>query len=460
MHTQHIRSVLISLAIALCTIGGAVSVTYAQGEVGSAATASAIASISYPIAELGSCKNQQDCMKYCDDGAHMSACVAFAEKQGLLTGEDLRRSKLVAEKIASKQTPGACTTQAECETYCNGNVEHLNECVAFGEELGVIGKDDLAEVKKIAQALKEGAKMPGSCKSKSACETYCAVGAHIEECLAFAEKSGILPPDRLAEARKIAPFMKAGETPGKCDSKASCEAYCTADENFAECLGFAEKVGFVSGEDAAVARKTGGKGPGSCKSKEQCESYCNDEAHAAECLAFAKDNGLLSDEQKDLVENGMDQLKTALASLPDEARPQVTACLVAAAGSQEKWDRLLSKQDTPTKAIGDKIQGCFGKVSEIMQKAMSEKYGQQGAAGSPPSREEMMKNLPSNIPPEARAKIEEQIQAGGAGQGTGVVTPGAPGGAPTGPSCDMFANVPSCEYVPAGQGRDACLKCK
>lgn len=483
---KKIHYLLASSCIALGALGAFAPVALAQSAVDAANTAAATAAITYPITELGSCKDKKACRTYCDDSTHMQACVAFAETRGLLSGENLRVSKLVAEKIATKQTPGGCTNQASCEAYCNGNAEHLNACLAFGEQLGVIPKADLEEARKIAKALAKGAAMPGSCKTKGECQNYCAVGAHIDECLNFAEAAGMIPADQLAEARKVAPFLKSGDTPGKCTTKATCDAYCADSTHFDECLGFAEKAGFVSGDDAAMARKTGGKGPGSCKSKDQCEAYCNEESHATECATFAKEKGLLTAEQQQMMDTGMDRLKTGLDQIPAEARPEVLTCLQNAVGGAEKLDRLLAKQDTPTKAMGDKIQACFATVSAIMQKVMTEKYGKQGAgapgatgARSAPSREEMMKNLPSNIPPDVRAKIEQQIQEGSAGgQGaslpTGVVTPGVqrapdirplpPTGdsmeAASGPSCAAFASVPSCDYVPAGQARDLCVKCK
>jgi hypothetical protein len=476
MHTPTSRSIIAISAFVLALSGA--TVVFAQTGVPTIDASK----VSYPIAELGSCKNQSDCRAYCEQASHMQACVAYAEKQGLLTGEDLRVSKIVAEKIATKQTPGGCTSKQSCETYCAGNVVHLKECVAFGEELGVIPSSDLAEAKKIMSALEQGAQMPGGCKTKGECESYCAAGAHIDECLSFAEASGILSPEKLAEAKKVAPFLKSGETPGGCQSKDACEAYCADNSHFDQCLTFAQKAGFVSAEDAAIARKTGGVGPGGCKGKDACEAYCNDEAHAAECLAYAKEKGLLSAEDEKLVDNGIDQMKQALDAMPAEARTQVMGCLNTSIGNDEVA-RLLSKQDVPTKQMGDKIKACFANVADIIKRVMMEKAGagaggQSGTQG-PPSAEEVMKSIPDSVPTEMRTQIEQQIQqqiqgAGGqppAGMPSGSpggVPSGPPAGAPTGPSggqgsaqmCASFAAVPSCDYIPAGQARDLCVQCK
>jgi hypothetical protein len=451
-------------------VGAFATVSHAQTAQRAAGLAASAADITYPIAELGLCKDKEACKTYCDNSAHMSACVAFAEKQGLLKGEDLRVSKLVAEKVASKKTPGGCTDSKSCEAYCAGNVEHLNACLAFSDEIGMPQTPELAEARKIADALQKGAALPGTCKTKGECEQYCSVSAHIDECLNFAEASGILPAEELAQARKVAPFLRSGETPGKCTTKAECDAYCASDDHFEACLSFAEKVGFVSAEDAALAKKTGGKGPGSCTGKLQCEAYCNDESHAAECLAFARDKGLLSGKEQQLADTGIDQLKAGLENVPAEARAEVTTCLEQAVGGADKLSRILSKQDTPTRAMGDKFQGCFANIAGIMQKAMGDqgaRQGLQGPAAGARQVQEGERGAPS--PAEIQARIEQEMKSRPSGTpptgGMGGPVPapaGAQSGAPSASdaACAAFTSAPSCDYVPAGQARDLCVKCK
>ena len=46
------------------------------------------------------------------------------------------------------------------------------------------------------------------------------------------------------------PLMRSGETPGGCKSKDECEAFCQNPDNFGQCVAFAEKAGFISGERA------------------------------------------------------------------------------------------------------------------------------------------------------------------------------------------------------------------
>ncbi|MEK7201672.1 MAG: hypothetical protein AAB737_03495, partial [Patescibacteria group bacterium] len=131
-----------------------------------------------------------------------------------------------------------------------------------------------------------------NCSRKEACEQYCYAPSHLDECLAFAEKVGLISPDELADAKKVASFIKSGQTPGGCRRRAECEQYCSDVAHFEECVAFGEKAGLMSKEDAELARKVKGAGPGGCKSRDECEKFCRDPAHEQECLNFAKEHHL------------------------------------------------------------------------------------------------------------------------------------------------------------------------
>ncbi len=196
----------------------------------SIAYASTLEKISFPVTELGNCNNVEECKAYCNEPSHVSACIEFAQKNSLQYSE------------ASIVFP----------------ISELDGCSSFSE-----------------------------------CQKYCEDANNIEACLNYAERRNLLSSEKIAEARKVMPFLKAGTTPGKCKSEVECLAYCDIDAHFSECIGFAEKAGFVSSEDAAIARRVGGKGPGNCKRKEQCMQYCETEEHFSECISFAEQHGLI-----------------------------------------------------------------------------------------------------------------------------------------------------------------------
>jgi len=437
----------------------------------------------YPIKELGSCKNKTDCAKFCSVSDNMLACVNFGEKQGLLKGEELRISKVVAEKISKGETPGGCKDQTSCESFCKGKVENINQCISFAEELNILPKAELEQAKNVAKALKDGAKMPGGCTMKEDCEKYCTLGSHIDECLSFAEAANILSGEELKQAKAVAPFLKNGETPGKCQTKDTCNAYCKDDTHASECLDFAEKAGFISKSEAELAKKVGGSGPGGCKGSEECMTYCNDENHANECADFAISKGLVDEKTAELMKTGIDQMKQGLESLPTEIRAEVESCLESKIGA-DKFSKILNKEISPTQNQGESIQSCFAGIEAKVKAMMMQKAGSNGEGGGygapsgtgAPSKEEIMQNIPDNVPPEIRAQIEKQIESGSmpsapTGDSSsvapvpsmGVPTGGpvaAPGGQASQAECLVFMNVPSCSYVPEGTPRDICNKCK
>jgi len=374
--------------------------------------------VTFPIPELGGCKDVKACKAYCDIKSNMLACVNYAEGKDMISKEEATIAKRVLPKIQAKETPGNCDSRESCDSYCRENSDHIDECISFAEDLDVLSKDELAQAKKVAKALKEGAELPGGCKGKDSCENYCADTNHIDECLSFAEKSGIIPEAELVEAKKVSKFLKDGTTPGKCKTKEECMNYCASDNHFEECLNFAEKAGMAPKEELEMARKVGGKGPGGCKSGAECQSYCEDPAHAKECSQFAIDKGLVSEEEKKLIEEAPKQLAEGLKQVPDEFRPAVESCL------NETFNGKLSEVLVGSIGI-TKVQG--GKIGDCFQNAMSDKINEQikqstanfgegkyksplGEGGKAPNLEDIRKQIPDNVPPEARAQIEKQIE--------------------------------------------------
>jgi len=312
--------------------------------------------IIYPIAELGNCENEADCLAYCNEIEHLGECILFAEAHDLLTSEELEE----AEKFlaAGAIGPGGCTSHDSCDLYCN-DIANIDECLAFGEEHDLIPADELEEARKVAQALREGAVLPGGCTSKDSCEVYCSDEAHIEECILFAEAAGLIPADELEEVKKFLAFIKAGgQTPGGCVGERECEAYCEDENHFDECIEFAAAAGFIPPEELELIRKTGGRGPGGCK-RDECATYCNDPANQEECFAFAKEHGLISPEDLLHAREGFTHVQAGL----EQAPPEVRDCLKETIGEELLQKIETGESFTPSPDIGEKMRGCFNDFS-------------------------------------------------------------------------------------------------
>ncbi len=364
------------------------------------------ANIQYPIKELGDCENKKVCKAYCDKSEHVEVCLDFAEKNNLMSKNEITTAK---KFIASgSKGPGDCKGKDECETYCN-DIDHMDECVAFAEKNDMIPPEKLEEAKKIQAAIKRGVKPP-LCKNKKTCDTYCEAPDHMEECIAFgveagfiqgkeledsqkmlaALKKGVKPPpcrgkdecdkycqnpnnmevcmnfameagfmteEQKGESQKMLAALKKGIKPPPCRGKDECDKYCGQDEHFEECTNFAEAAGFMTAEQATMARKTGGKGPGDCKGKDECEAFCNNPDNQETCFNFAKENGLIPEEDLKRMEEGKQQFKESLNQAPSE----VLDCLNSSfsPGMMEKFKNGAAM---PPKEIGDQMRQCFEKV--------------------------------------------------------------------------------------------------
>lgn len=338
--------------------------------------------IQFPLKELGNCRSKVDCEEFCDQKENALICLEFAEKQGIMSKVEVERARKFFE-IKEEATPGGCATKGECELYCQ-NVNHFDECLAFGSKYGLLDKTEREKARKIADVLKQGSQTPGSCRSKKECMAYCAVPEHMEECLNFAQKAGLIPKDELEEAQRIMSLIIKGETPGQCKSKTECQAYCEVEANFNECLEFGRRAGFIKEEQYEIAKKTKGKGPGGCKGKEACESFCNNPDNQEICFNFAKDHGLISEAGLQRIKEGIAQIRISLKEAPTE----VIDCLKQSLGENIITD-IENGTFIPGSQIGDKIKACFESFKPQMRQKLKEFFDQE--------------------PPEVRACLKKKV---------------------------------------------------
>ncbi len=431
----------------------------------------AISGLQYPVQELGGCKSEADCKNYCDDTANSEKCLDYALQKGLMSAEEIQ----VARKFLTGNIkgPGGCTDKKSCENYCD-NIDNINVCVAFVEENNFLSSEELQEFKQVQSAIERGVKPP-PCKNKQECELYCEEPGNMKECIHFGREAGFLQGEELKDAQKMlqaiergltpppcrgrnscqqycsnpknmemcmdfaleAGFMtdqektdaqkmlnalKKGVKPLSCQGKEECDAYCSLDEHFEECLSFAEAADFMTTEEAFLARKTGGKGPGGCKGKEECEAFCQNPDNQEMCFNFAKEHGMIPAEEMRQAEEGMQQLRQNLGNMPSE----VTECLKNKI-SAEEFEKIQNG-GTPSEAIGEHMKSCFtgqgerqdrrqmplpsGVIPECQTPEECEKFRMMGGERI---RQEMMNpqgsQIPTGISPEEyQRQYEEQYK--------------------------------------------------
>jgi len=166
--------------------------------------------ISYPVVELGNCADQASCKAYCDKPANIDACLSFAEKNNLMSKEEIKVAKNF--KNTGMTGPGGCKGKNECSTYCNGP-DHMDECITFAEKNGMMSGSQLEEAKKVQGAIAKGIKPP-ACGGKDACNTYCSSSEHMAECVSFAEAAGIISKEEAEKIKSGGPGGKGGDRQG------------------------------------------------------------------------------------------------------------------------------------------------------------------------------------------------------------------------------------------------------
>ena len=145
----------------------------------------------------------------------------------------------------------------------------------------------------------------GGCESRASCEAYCSEESHTDACVAFGLAHGLFDEREAAVAQRV---VESGGGPGRCRSEQSCHAYCEEAAHADECVEFGVREGMIPPKEAAMVREVlKGGGPGGCKEKEQCEAYCTDGAHAEECFAFAQKHGLVKPEEAQMVREVMER---------------------------------------------------------------------------------------------------------------------------------------------------------
>ncbi len=208
-----------------------VSVAYAQN-------------ISFPVAELGNCTDKASCKVYCDTAGHEDSCLSFAQKQGLMSSSEVQQAK----KFVGETGPGGCKG-SECKTYCD-NADHTSACIDFATKKGFISSDEAERAKKFQKATETGG--PGGC-TREGCKQYCESRDHQDECFAFAQKNGLVPPEEIArheQGQKILDKIKTSGGPGGCTAEGECRSYCSNSTHVEECVAFATANGGMTSDEA------------------------------------------------------------------------------------------------------------------------------------------------------------------------------------------------------------------
>lgn len=271
---------------------------------------SAQSRLTYPVPDLGYCRDAKECFLYCEIPENKAACWSYgkytvgSDVLGVTTmSEDEKEVMRQKAKQYSITFPiadlGNCSGPQECRDFCEqpGNQQI---CMDFATKRGFhreMERPDGIDAQKRDDLLLK-AKTELGCTSMETCSKVCEVDH--SRCEAFAKRHGIDRQPSESRGRYSAEekmqLMKKAQSELGCTSMESCKAAC--EKNPQVCMAFAQKHGFNKGPQpqeqnelrrfqqespSGVAPNYGVQrfGKGSCDSEESCKTYC--EEHPDEC---------------------------------------------------------------------------------------------------------------------------------------------------------------------------------
>ncbi len=268
--------------------------------------------LSYPIADLGSCRDARECYLYCQIPQNKAACWSYAKYVappnvlGVTTMSEAEKQQMEAKaKQYNVVFPipelNNCAGPQQCRDFCE-QPANQTACMNFARKKGFAKEmeqppdDGIPEEKR--QVVMQSAQSELGCTSMESCRKVCEQDQN--KCEAFAKKHGLVkePPAeerQKMEAEKIQLMKVAREDLG-CDSMESCRNFC--EKNPKRCMDFAKKRGFDQPDNEPPEEKRGelrpgledssfGRGPGirpACAGEESCKKYCQE--HPDECPGF------------------------------------------------------------------------------------------------------------------------------------------------------------------------------
>ncbi|MBI2641676.1 hypothetical protein HYW87_03725, partial [Candidatus Roizmanbacteria bacterium] len=200
-------------------------------------------SISFPIAELGSCGSLAECRTFCEDPVNYDDCVSYAKSKGFYKEDELSERQETLLDAAESEL--GCNNIDSCQAVCHQE-ENFDKCNTFAKKYGISGGHTEDPAK---QEIIQKARQTLGCDSPQSCRSFCEKEENRQKCSEFAKQTGL----RGGEIR---------QGPGGCTSEETCRAFCSDPNNYQVCRGFSQG--------------SGGKfvGPGGCNSEESCRAYC------------------------------------------------------------------------------------------------------------------------------------------------------------------------------------------
>lgn len=218
--------------------------------------------VTFPISDLGNCKNFSECRNFCDDPVNKNACITFAKKKGFYK-QSLPADAGKEEILNAAKTELGCNSPSSCQVFCSQESNH-EKCEAFAKSHKLSQQPTDPSKSQIL----EKAKTILGCDSPTSCKNFCEQEQNRQKCSDFAKQVGLRGGEH-----------KAG--PGGCNSEETCRKFCSDPANFEIC----SKFGSATGGNF--------QGPGGCNNEASCKDYCEKNPNACQHIGGTSKENLV-----------------------------------------------------------------------------------------------------------------------------------------------------------------------
>ena len=248
---------------------------------------SGITNLSFPIIELGNCANANECRGYCNNPEHKEACVEYA------VNHNLGKYKQHYEMLQKAREELSCTTFIECRDYCK-NQEHVGACMRFAAKFAPEKvKERFTQVETMIERAKEAL----NCTDVTSCRRVCSIESNKTLCKKFAEEN---LPETIKQKREE--ILNRIKEVLPCDSVDSCRTFCEREENRDKCR--------FSTEDSAKLRlNIINDRNATCDNEDDCEEWCK--VNPSKCPGFREAMLRVQKNKEELEKKAMEE-KTRL----------------------------------------------------------------------------------------------------------------------------------------------------
>lgn len=186
--------------------------------------------ITFPIPELGNCATAQACMIYCSQPQNYQVCTAFGEKKGLVKTSSQPKntiSSTVMERIlVDAKAQLNCDSKASCQTLCD-IPSNQQRCQQFAQSEGLVTQPTSSQISASQATILQAAQQDLGCSSISSCTQYCNNSSHYQQCQTFAAQHNLTPPSQMQQQSQQQSLPEGVVVTPPCNTPTSCAKWCT-----------------------------------------------------------------------------------------------------------------------------------------------------------------------------------------------------------------------------------------